>query len=91
MHITHSYIGQIKKPYRCLFFLLLEDYIEAQTHFARELDLHLERFARKLRDSAALVRPFAGDIETVRQQVLEKAWSEKELQEITEYTGSPDD
>ncbi|MGH7791383.1 MAG: hypothetical protein ACREOB_03620 [Thermodesulfobacteriota bacterium] len=82
MHITHSYIGTIKKPYRCLFFLLIEDYIEAQTYFAHELDLHLERFARKLGDSAALVRPFTGDIETVRQQVLEKSWSESELEEI---------
>ncbi len=79
MHITHSFIGTIRKPYRCLFFLLLEDYIEAQTHFARELDLNLERFARNLGDSAALVRPFTGDIDTVRQQVLDKQWSEAEL------------
>lgn len=82
MHITHSYIGTIKAPYRCLFFLLIEDYIEAQTQFARELDLHLERFARKLGDSAALVRPFTGDIEKVRQHVLEKPWSAEELDEI---------
>jgi hypothetical protein len=82
MHITHSYIGTIKAPYRCLFFLLIEDYIEAQTQFARDLDLHLERFARKLGDSSALVRPFTGDIETVRQHVLEKPWSAEELDEI---------
>ncbi len=82
MHITHSYIGTIRKPYRCLFFLLLEDYIEAQTHFARELDLNLERFARNLGDSAALVRPFIGDIDKVRQQVLDKHWSEQELDEV---------
>jgi hypothetical protein len=82
MHITHSYIGTINAPYRCLFFLLIEDYIQAQTQFARELDLHLERFARKLGDSSALVRPFTGDIETVRQHVLEKPWSAEELYEI---------
>ncbi|MBZ0157932.1 MAG: hypothetical protein K8I29_17175 [Alphaproteobacteria bacterium] len=82
MHITYSYIGTIMKPYRCLFFLLLEDYIEAQTHFARDLDLHLERFARNLRDSAALVRPFTGDIDTVRQQVLDKPWTEDQLKEV---------
>lgn len=82
MHITHSYIGSIKKPYRCLFFLLLEDYIETQTYFARELDLHLERFARNLGDTAALVRPFTGNIDTVRQQVLDKQWSEEELKEV---------
>lgn len=87
MHITHSYIGTIKEPFRCLFFLLIEDYIESQTQFAHELDLHLERFARKLRDSAALVRPFTGDIETVRQQVLEKQWSESALQEIYHTPG----
>jgi hypothetical protein len=82
VHITHSYMGTIRKPYRCLFFLLLEDYIESQTQFARELDLHLERFARNLGDNAALVRPFMGDIDTVRQQVLDKQWLEKELEEV---------
>lgn len=82
MYITHSYIGTIREPYRCLFFLLIEDYIEAQTKFARDLDLYLERFSRRVGNSAALVRPFVGDIETVRQQVLEMPWSDRELQEI---------
>ena len=82
MHITHSYMGAIKRPYRCLFFLLLEDYIEAQTQFANELDLHLERFARNLGDKAALVRTFMGDIDTVRQEIEDKQWSEKELEEV---------
>ncbi|MBU0568470.1 hypothetical protein KJ693_11155 [bacterium] len=82
MHITQSYIGTVKEPFKCLFFLLLEDYIEAQTNFARELDLLLERFARNLGNSAALVRPFTGDIDAIREQVLDKKWSYKELKEV---------
>lgn len=82
MFITHSYLGTTKGPYRCLFFLLLEDYIEAQTQFVRELDLELERFARRLGDAAAVVRPFTGDIESTRQQVLDKQRSESQKGEI---------
>ncbi len=82
MHITHSYMAAVKAPFRCVFFLLVEDYIEAQTHFARDLDLYLERFARNLRDSAALVRPFTGDIDTVRQEVQAKKWTEEEMAEV---------
>ena len=82
MFITHSYLGTTRGPYRCLFFLLLEDYIEAQTQFVRELDLYLERFARRLGDAGAVVRPFAADIESTRQQVLEKAWSEDQKCEL---------
>jgi len=87
MHITHSYIGTVKEPFQCLFFLLIEDYIEAQTQFARELDLELERFARKLGDSAALVKPFMGDIDAVRKHILDKDWSDSELQEIRNTPG----
>lgn len=82
MLITQSYLGTSRGSYRCLFFLLLEDYIEAQIRFVRDLDPYLERFARNLGDSAALVRPFAGDIETTRQHVLSKNWSRDQLDEI---------
>jgi len=80
--ITHSYLGTTRGPYRCLFFLLLEDYIEAQTQFVKELELYLERFARHLGNASAVVRPFAGDIEDTRQHVLDKQWSQEELEEI---------
>jgi len=87
MHITHSYIGSVKGPFRCLFFLLIEDYIEAQTQFVRDLDSGLERFARNLGDSAAVVKPFMGDIDSVRRQVLDKDWTENELREVQNTPG----
>lgn len=82
MWITHSYVGTTKNEVRCLFFLLLEDYIEEQTQFARELSLELERFARNLGDSGAVVRPFSGDIEQARENVLDKNWTPEQLEEV---------
>lgn len=87
MFITHSYLGTIRGPYRCLFFLLLEDYIQAQSQFVRELDLELERFARNLGDSAPLVKSFTGDIDTTRSHVLDKSWNRDQSQEIVKTPG----
>lgn len=87
MHITHSYLGTTKGRFRCLFFLLLEDYIEAQSRFGRDLDQALERFARRMGDSGVLVRPFTGDIETTRSHVLSKPWQPDELAEIGRTPG----
>ena len=82
MWITHSFLGTTKNGTRCLFFLLFEDYIEAQTQFAREMDLELERFARNLGDKGAVVRPFAGDIESARKSVMDKGWTDRQKQEL---------
>jgi len=79
MHITHSYIGQTVGRFRCQFFLIFEDYVETQTELMKELEPYLERFARNLGDKGAVVRPFMGDIETVRDHVLNKNWSREEL------------
>ncbi len=87
MFITHSYLGTTRGPYRCLFFLLLEDYIQAQSQFVRELDLELERFARNLGDSAPLVKSFAGDIDATRTHVLDKHWDREQSQEISKTPG----
>lgn len=87
MHITHSYLGTTKGRFRCLFFLLLEDYIEAQSQFGRDLDQALERFARRMGDSGVLVRPFTGDIESTRSHVLNKPWRPSELAEISRTPG----
>ena len=67
--------------------MLIEDYIEAQSQFVRDLDQELERFARKLGDSAAVVKPFTGDIDAVRSQVLDKNWTESELLEVRNTPG----
>jgi hypothetical protein len=82
MLITQSYLGTSRGPYRCLFFLLLEDYIEAQTQFVQELELYLERFARQLGDAGVVVRPFTSDIAETRRHVLDKSWEEREIEEI---------
>jgi hypothetical protein len=87
MHITHTYIGTTKGRFRCLFFLLLEDYIEAQSHLVRDLDLALERFARKMGDTGVLVRPFTGDIEKTRAHVLNKPWAPAERAEVCKTPG----
>lgn len=82
MWITHSFVGTSPNDVRCLFFVLYEDYIQAQSKLAQELDRELERFARNLEDSGAVVKPFTGDIDTTRENVLEKNWTEDQEREI---------
>ncbi|MFH0982764.1 MAG: hypothetical protein V2A79_14670 [Planctomycetota bacterium] len=82
MWITHTYLGIARDDKRCLFFLLYQDYIDAESQFARELDLELERFARNLGHSAALVRPFRGDIEATRSHILHKNWTPEQHKEL---------
>ncbi len=82
MWITHSYVGTTRNGVKCLFFLLLEDYIEEQTQFARELNLELERFARNLGKFGAVVRPFSGDIEHAKENILDKNWTQEQLEEV---------
>ncbi len=82
MFVTHSYLGAVIGDFRCLFFLLIEDYIEEQTQFMKELDLYLEKFARDLKEAAPLWRPFKGDIERTRDEFLRKNWGARERHEI---------
>ena len=82
MWITHSYLGTTRGKMKCLFFLLYEDYVKTQSQFARELDLELERFARNLGNSGAVVRPFLGDIEKTKSHIFEKPWDERERKEL---------
>jgi hypothetical protein len=82
MLITYSFIGVSRGDYQFLFFLLFKDYIDAQSRFVRELEPYLERFARNLGNSGALVKPFTGDIETVRHEVLAKNWTDSEREQI---------
>lgn len=74
MFITHSYIGTSCGEYRYAFYLLFEDYIEAQSSFMQDFDKEIERFARNLKNDGAVIRPFLGDIEATRQQILDKTW-----------------
>jgi len=85
--ITHSYAGTLQGKYRCIFYYLLEDDVEAQSTFVRELDLQLEEMGRHLKDSAAVVRPFSRDIEAARQHVLSKHWTTEELERVSDTPG----
>lgn len=82
MFVTHSYLGAVMGGFRCLFFLLIEDYIEEQTQFMKDLEIYLEKFARDLREAAPLWRPFKGDIERTREEFLQKNWGSHERHEI---------
>ena len=82
MLITHTYLGTTLGEYRCLFFLLLEDYVENQRAIRTGLDERLERFARLLGKDAALVKAFQGDIGVARTDVLAKNWPDEWSEEI---------
>lgn len=74
MWITHCYLGTKRGKARCLFFLLHEDYIEAQAGLSEKLRQEIERFARNMRDFGAVIAPFAGDAEKIREHILDKPW-----------------
>jgi hypothetical protein len=74
MVITSSYLGTTKGGYRCLFFLLFEDYIEAQSGLSEELKLEIKRFARNMGGDGAVIAPFAGDVAATQIDVRERRW-----------------
>lgn len=67
---------------RCLFFLLFEDYVDAQRGLSQAVKDELERFARNLGDAGAVVLPFPGDAPATHRNVLDKDWSEAEKGEL---------
>ena len=87
MHITHRFKGSIQGRFRYSFFLLYEDYIQAQSSFAKEFDLQLERFARNMKDDGVVVRPFLGDIETAKSDLLSKEWTSQEKRQFMNTPG----
>jgi hypothetical protein len=87
MIITSNYWDITRGDDRCLFFLLIEDYLQAQTQFFEELSIHLERFARTLSGAGSVVRPFTGDIDQSRIDILEKPWTDEEREQIEKTPG----
>jgi len=83
MHITHSYKGSVQSNFRYSFFVLYEDYIQAQSSFSKDLDLLLERFARNMKDDGVVIRPFLGDIENAKGDILSKKWTDNQLDELS--------
>jgi hypothetical protein len=87
MVITETYLGAVQGRYRCLFYLLLQDYIDDE-RLAREGYAKLfERLARDLKQQGGLVRPFPGDIESVNKEVHEKDWTEGERRTLQRTPG----
>ncbi|PSP14193.1 MAG: hypothetical protein BRC49_00005 [Cyanobacteria bacterium SW_10_48_33] len=82
MLITRSYIGMTRGNTCCLFFLLFEDYLEAQRELQGQLDEEIGRFARNLEDAGAVVEPFPECADAVMKNVLNKPWSESQLAEV---------
>lgn len=65
-----------------LFFVLYEDYNDLQRSFVQEFNVHLERLARELKHGSAVIKPFPGDIEATRRDVLNLGWTEDEIREV---------
>lgn len=82
MYITTSYEGTTKGEKEYLFFLLYQDYIEAESGLPREINSEIERFARVIGQKSALVRPFSGDADSTMKSVLEKNWSKQDKESI---------
>ncbi len=87
MYITGSYLGASTEGYKCAFYMLYEDYVQTQMRFMQDLSLLLQRFARDLGQVAPLFVPFMDDITEVKNNVLEKQWSQSQLKEIRNTPG----
>jgi hypothetical protein len=87
MITTCSFTGSIQGKYRYTFYLFFRDYIQAEEEFEKYFDPLLERFARAMNADGAVIRPFIGDIENTRDQVLSKNWTKKELLQIKKLPG----
>lgn len=87
MFITTKFIGTKIEGMNYLFFLLTEDYIESHRRMAEDLEPLLTNFARALEDTGALVKPFLGNAETTKSDILKKDWDEKEKLRIQQTPG----
>lgn len=82
MLVTTRYVGVQRGKLDYLFFLLTEDYIEANVRIAESLSPLLVKFARDLGDSGALVRPFSGEEKSTLGDALKKGWSKEEIERM---------
>jgi len=87
MFITTRFIGMRKDGMNYLFLLLTEDYIESHRRMTEDLEPLLRKFARDLGETGALVRPFRGDEEVTKQDILFKDWKEKEKRRLEQTPG----
>lgn len=86
MYITSKYLGKINRK-KYFFYLLYEDYVQTQMDYVKELEKHIERFGRNLQDNGGVIKPFIGDIEQTKNDILSKDWNKKELSIFTKTPG----
>lgn len=82
MLITDRFVAATIGRSRYLFFVLYQDYNDFDRAFIRELDIDIERLARNLGENGVVVRPFRGDVDSTRNEVSTKEWTQDELVEI---------
>jgi hypothetical protein len=64
---------------------LYEDYTDFGRGFIAEFNnVYLERLARRLGGRGAVIAPFLGDIERTREEVMSKAWTDREFGEVSQ-------
>jgi hypothetical protein len=82
VYVTTRFVGIQRGGVKYLVFLLTQDYIEENRKIAEAIGPSLERFARDLGDSGAVVRPFQGNADATLGDALNgKMWDEQD----TEY------
>lgn len=79
MIVTRRYIGIERGGMNYLFFLLTEDYVQTNRTIADTLHPLLEGFARDLNRTGAFVRPFPGDEQATKDDVLKKNWTNDQV------------
>lgn len=83
--MTSAFAGKIIGSYQYLFLVLYEDYTDFGRGFIAEFNnVYLERLARRLGGRGAVIAPFLGDIERTREEVMSKAWTDREFGEVSQ-------
>jgi hypothetical protein len=87
MWLTTSFVEIDKGNIRQLFFLITSGYIEDNPTIAATLEPLLEKLARDLGGSGAVVRPFTRDVDSAADDVLSKNWRGREFRRIRQTPG----
>src|SRR5205085_1216115 len=87
MWLTTSFVQIEKGDTKQLFFLITSGYIEDNPTIAASLEPLLEKLARDLGGSGALVRPFKRDVDAAANDVLAKNWTSRELNRMRKTPG----
>ena len=87
MWLTTSFLDIQRGETEHLFFLLTDGYIEDNATIAASLEPLLQKFARDLGASGAVVRAFPPDVEQAKNSVLAKNWAAGQRTQIRKSPG----